>query len=99
VWDETKLLEGEIGKFATIVRRTGDDWFLGSLTGNGSRNLNLKPDFLAENKTYTAKIYSFNPNIESSTKVEIEEKEITKESVLNFEILENSGLAIRFMKK
>ena len=56
VWDETRILEGEIGKYATIARKTGDDWFLGSLTGNISRNLKFNPEFLNEGEKYSATI-------------------------------------------
>lgn len=98
VWDETKVLEGEIGKFATIARRSGDDWFLGSLTGEESHSIQLEMDFLKKGETYYTQIYSFNPESESSTKVEIETKEVNSESKLNFEIQENSGLAIHFKK-
>ncbi len=99
VWDETKVLEGEIGKFATIARRSEDDWFLGSLTGEESHSLKLNMDFLKHGETYNAQIYSFNPESESSTKVEIETKELNSESILDFEIQENSGLAIYFKKQ
>jgi alpha-glucosidase len=99
VWDETKVLEGEISKFATVVRRSGNDWFLGSLTGKDAHTLSFKPDFLKSGEKYEAKIYSFDPESESSTKVKIETKEMNAVSNLSFNILENSGLAIHFSKK
>lgn len=98
VWDETKVLEGEIGKFATIVRRSGDDWFLGSLTGKVINNLQLNLNFLDESQKYKAVIYSYDPDSKSSTKVKIEEKEISSETEFDFDISANSGLAIRFVK-
>jgi len=99
VWDETKVLEGEISEYGTVVRRSGNNWFLGSLTGENPHTLKFKPDFLKAGEKYEAKIYSFDPDSESSTKVEIETKEVSAESNLSFEILENSGLAIHFSKK
>ena len=99
VWDDTKVLEVEIGKFATIVRRSGNDWFLGSLTGNVQNSFQLKTDFLNPSEKYKATIYSYDPESHSSTKVKIEKKEVNAESVLNFNIEKNSGLAIHFQKK
>jgi alpha-glucosidase len=99
VWDETKVLEGEISKYATVVRRSGDDWFLGSLTGKIAHSLQFKPDFLKAGEKYEAKIYSFDPESESSTKVTIGTREVIAESDLSFEIEVNSGLAIHFRKK
>lgn len=96
VWDETKVPEGEIGQFATITRRSGKDWFLGSLTGEKAHTLNLKTDFLETGKKYEAAIYSFDPDSESSTKVKIDTKAVNSKSVLEFKIEANSGLAIHF---
>ena len=98
VWDETKVLEGEISKYATIVRRSGNDWFLGSLTGENPHTLQFKPDFLKTGEKYEARIYSFDPESDSSTKVKIETREVISESDLSFDILKNSGLAINFRK-
>ena len=39
VWDDTKVINGEIGKFATIARRSGDDWFVRTINQQpGSRD-------------------------------------------------------------
>ncbi len=98
VWDETRVLEGEISRFATIARRSGDDWFLGSLTGKEAHPLRLNLRFLQAENKYEAIIYSSDPQSESSTKVEIETKKVDAETQLNFDISENSGLAIHFKK-
>ena len=71
---------------------------MASLTGTEPHSLQIKTDFLKAGEKYEAKIYSFNPESESSTKVEIEKKEVNSESKLSFEILKNSGLAIHFKK-
>jgi alpha-glucosidase len=94
VWNETKVLEGEIGKFATIARRSGDDWFLGSLTANQNKSVLINPDFLQKGLDYEATIYTFDPDSESSTKVKIEKRVVNTETELNFEIPANSGMAM-----
>ena len=38
-WDETKVLGGHPGEFITIARRSGDTWFLGSMTNWSPRPL------------------------------------------------------------
>lgn len=30
-WDETKVLEGKIGKYVVIARRSGEDWYIGGM--------------------------------------------------------------------
>ncbi|MCP3928351.1 MAG: glycoside hydrolase family 97 protein [Bacteroidetes bacterium] len=99
VWDETKVLEGKIGAFATIVRKSGEDWFLGSLTGKHGKKIEIKLDFLDANANYQATVYSHKADLESLTKVEINRQQVKSDGVLNFSILDNSGLAIHFAKK
>jgi len=99
VWDETKVLEGEIGKFATIARRSGDDWFLGSLTANHNKSVLFNPDFLQKGLDYEATIYTFDPDSESSTKVKIDKRVVNTETELNFEIPTNSGIAMHIQSK
>ncbi|MFV0590516.1 MAG: glycoside hydrolase family 97 N-terminal domain-containing protein [Draconibacterium sp.] len=96
VWDDTKVLEGKMGEYATLVRKTGNDWFLGSLTGENPHTLQLNLSFLDPGKKYTAVIYSYDPDEEVPTKVRIDEKEVGPGSELSFEIAANSGLAIQF---
>jgi alpha-glucosidase len=98
VWDESKVLESEIGQFATIARRSGNDWFLGSLTANESRTCNIDFKFLDSGADYSATVYSFDPESESSTKVKIEQIQVNSNTKLEFEILANSGLAIQIQK-
>ncbi len=98
VWDETKVIEGKIGEYATIARKSGSDWFLGSLTGNAGKTIRLNLDFLDESASFEAVIYSHDPGSESSTKVNIKNRKVNAGSVLEFEVLENSGLAVHFRK-
>jgi alpha-glucosidase len=98
VWDETKVIEGKIGEYATILRKSGNDWFLGSLTGNTGKTVQFNLDFLDESANYKAVIYSHVPNSESTTKVKIETRKVYAGSVLEFEVAENSGLAAHFRK-
>ena len=98
VWDETKVIEGKIGEYATIARKSGSDWFLGSLTGNTGKTLQLNLDFLEPNTGYEAVIFSNDPGSESSTKVKIETRKVNSISVLEFEVTENSGLAMHFRR-
>ena len=46
VWDETIALNGEVGKYITMARRSGKDWFLGSITNWDERELELDLSFL-----------------------------------------------------
>jgi alpha-glucosidase len=59
VWDETRVLSGEIGEYAVIARRSGRDWFVGGITNETERTLTVPFDFLGSDDTsYTARIYT-----------------------------------------
>ena len=46
VWDETRGVAGEIGKFASVARRKGGEWWLGAITNWEARDVELPTDFL-----------------------------------------------------
>ncbi len=58
-WQDTKVLNGEIGEYITIVRkdRNSDDWYLGSITNENGRMFDVPLTFLDPYKKYVAEIY------------------------------------------
>lgn len=98
VWDDTKVLEGSIGEYATLVRKSEENWYLGSLTGEKEKKVSLVPDFLTRGVNYEAIIYSHDPDAQSETKVKVEIRTVKYDDKMEFDLLPNSGLAIVFMK-
>ena len=41
-------MEGEVGKYIVMARRSGDLWYLGALTGWTAQDLNINLDFIPE---------------------------------------------------
>ncbi|MCK5424063.1 MAG: glycoside hydrolase family 97 protein [Emcibacter sp.] len=100
-WEDTLVLNGEIGDFVTIVRkdRHSDDWFLGSLTNEKARKLDVSLDFLDVNKTYIAQIYRDGPDADwekNPYDMVIEEKQVTAKTTLVINLATSGGQAIRF---
>lgn len=60
-WDETVVLNAEVGNSLAIARRNGDKWFIGALTDWNSREMSLKLDFLGKGK-YTISYWADGPN-------------------------------------
>jgi alpha-glucosidase len=48
VWDDTKVLNGQIGEYITMARRSGDEWYIGSMTNSYERELEITLDFLGD---------------------------------------------------
>lgn len=49
-WDETRLLIGKISKYTVLARRSGTDWFIGAITNDDQRILELSTNFLKPGK-------------------------------------------------
>lgn len=56
VWDETRALCGEVGKYIAMARRSGDDWYVGCMTDWNERTLTLDLSFLPQG-VYSVELY------------------------------------------
>ncbi len=97
VWDETRVLDGRIGEYATFARRRGDEWYIGSLTGEEAHRLTLRLDMLDRDRRYRAFIYTDDPAVKTLTHVHVTEKVTGADSVLTFTLPPNRGLALRIV--
>lgn len=57
VWDETRVLNAEVGKYVTLARRKGNDWYVGSINNTEARTIEVSLDFLPSGD-FTASIYT-----------------------------------------
>jgi alpha-glucosidase len=46
VFDDTRALDGSVGKYVVIARRKGTDWYVGAMTDWSARDLTLDLSFL-----------------------------------------------------
>lgn len=56
VWDETVGLDGKVGEYVAIARRSGEDWYVGAMTDWSERDMTLDLNFLPEGN-YQVEIY------------------------------------------
>ena len=75
VWDDTKILDGEIGKFITVARRSKNEWFIGTITNNDARDTKINFSFLPQGANFRATVYYDDPASPVRTKVSM--KQIT----------------------
>ena len=91
-WDDTKVLQGEVGEFITIARRKGEEWFIGSITNNEKRVLSVSLDFLPEGKNYIAEIYTDgDKSVKTRTKVRVSTYRVSNKTKLNFCLKASGG--------
>lgn len=56
IWDETRGLDGKVGEYIAIARRSGLDWYVGAMTDWNSREMTLDLSFLPEGD-YKVELY------------------------------------------
>lgn len=105
-WHKSIALKGEIGEFVVFARqervdtKQGDaDWFLGAITDDKARQLDVRLDFLQQGKHYQAQIYRDGDKANwqhNPYDYVIETKNVTSEDKLTLNLASSGGTAIRF---
>ncbi len=78
VWDETRVLQGEVGEYIVTARRKGDTWYIGGITNWTPRDIEIdcvnalmrqcvsadadNTDTLTQSRNYTIELYSDGAN-------------------------------------
>ncbi|MDR0370229.1 MAG: glycoside hydrolase family 97 protein [Prevotellaceae bacterium] len=99
VWDDTRVIDGAIGEYIIMARRSGDDWFVGAITNNDAREISIPLDFLDKGKKYIATIYTDDDTISTQTKVAVTGKVVSTEDALKFQLKASGGAAIQLRTK
>ena len=98
VWDESKALQGEIGEFVVQARRSGDDWFVGAMTGLQARDITINTaDFLQKGKKYRVEMYNDDPTLNTRTKVASTVQTLKAGKVMKLHLQPSGGAALRFI--
>ncbi len=85
-WDESKVLRSRIGEYITTARRSGDEWFVGSVANQDGANLLLPLDFLKPGQVYDAVIYE--DTEETHCKTNPEAYRVVKRGVVADDVME-----------
>ena len=102
-WEQTKVLDAVIGDYIVTARqeRGGSDWYLGAITDENARTLDVPLSFLGKGKGM-AQIYEDTPQTSYETSPETyqyREVEVSAKDVLNIKLATSGGCAIRFIMK
>ncbi len=91
VWDETKVLDAKVGEYVVVARRKGDKWFVGAITNQDGRTVDVNLDFLKEgNHTLT----SFEDGINADRQAMDYKKrtsEVSNQTKLSIKMVRNGG--------
>lgn len=102
-WGETVALAGEVGDFVVIARRErgSDDWYVGAITDEQRRQIDLDLSFLDEDGRYDAEIYVDGADADWESNpysLVIEEGQVTSTDRLPLQLAPGGGAAIRLAR-
>ena len=105
-WQQSIALAGEVGDYVVFARKerkrdnySGNDWFLGAVTDEQARSIEIKLDFLEQGKKFEAQIYRDGNNAEWKNNpydLKIEKRIVTAADKLTLKLATSGGTAIRF---
>jgi alpha-glucosidase len=95
-----------VGDFIVFARKerkrdkySGNDWYLGAVTDEKARTIEVKLDFLEKGKKFEAHIYQDGKNAEWKNKpydLDIEKRVVSANDKLTLKLATSGGTAIRF---
>jgi alpha-glucosidase len=99
-WEDTRVLAGKIGDYVVVARqeRDAEDWFLGAITDEEARTLEIPLSFLSQGQSYVAEIYADGPGAhwrDDPFPVEISSRPVDARSSLTLDLAPGGGQAIR----
>jgi alpha-glucosidase len=100
VWDETIVIDGRIGEYVVIARRTsGGEWFIGAMNNSTPRELEIDLSFLDKN-TYEARIYQDGINADRmASDFQRVERTLARTEKLKIGLTAGGGFAARLRRK
>jgi alpha-glucosidase len=93
-WDEIRVISGRPMENITVARRSGNDWYVGSLTNWDERTVRVPLDFLGEGK-YTAEIYADAPDAATNaTHTTFTKQAVDRSTAVDVKMVSGGGNAI-----
>ncbi len=100
-WNKSIVTDAVIGDYVVTARqdRHSNDWYLGAITNENSRDITIPLAFLDKGKTYKAVIYRDNAETEWQNRpyeMTIEEQTVTENDTLSVTLAAAGGCAVSF---
>ncbi|WP_413452409.1 glycoside hydrolase family 97 catalytic domain-containing protein [Georgenia phoenicis] len=93
-WDQTELVQGRPGEHAVVARRSGEEWYLGVISGTDAMRGQVTLDMLGEGD-YVADVYRDGLDDDGAPTITATSGLVDAGTVLPLGLGENGGLAAR----
>ena len=93
-WDDTRVLAAEAGQYIVMAKRRGDKWFIGGITNDKGRELDVTLDFLPDDAEF--EMISFVDGVNAGTMAMdyLQKKSVVnKGTKLHIRMVANGGFA------
>jgi alpha-glucosidase len=98
-WDDTRVLNGKIGEYILLVRKSGNTWYGAAITNETSRELTLDCAFLGEGN-HSATIFSDGLNADRvGTDYAVREESVNKGKIIKLRLEGSGGTIFRIEEK
>ena len=93
-WDETRVLAAEAGEYIVMAKRRGDKWFIGGITNDNQREIDVTLDFLPEGQQMqmTSFVDGVNADV-MAMDYRMEQTSVDKNTKLHIKMVRNGGFA------
>ena len=93
-WDETRVLAAEAGQYIVMAKRKGDKWFIGGITNDKQRELDVVLDCLPEGKDLQMTSFVDGVNADRmAMDYRMEQTTVNKSTKLHIKMARNGGFA------
>ena len=95
VWDDTRFMDGKMGDYAVVARRSGSDWYISVLNAGEKKQVSVPLDFLKDVTTYNATLYYQAPGKKKDV---VSIKTMKLQPSLTLDVEANSGCVLHIFQ-
>ena len=96
-WDETVILDGKIGDYVVVARRSGNDWYIGGITNWDARDLKIDTSFLG-GQSYKLSLFKDGVNADRKASDYKLTQSTYQGSSMNIHLAPGGGFAMKLSK-
>lgn len=95
VWDDARFMDGKMGDYAVVARRSGSDWYVSVLNAGEKKQVSVPLDFLKDVTTYNATLYYQAPGKKKDV---VSIKTMKLQPSLTLDVEANSGCVLHITR-
>lgn len=98
-WDKTIPLAGQVGEYLVVARKKGNNWYIGAMSNENSREVTISLDFL-DNKTYSGELIRDGINADRHAEDYVKENRTFKnDDSIIINLAASGGYALKLIQK